>query len=109
MTASAHQLRLLPHPEEDTFSRSQRLMSEARSAANDHVAELTAALARVADLANDVGRGGDVYPVGVRDLAAKIGVDAAWCGQTMRTIMHNLSRWPVHPEAEQEGLASAAC
>ena len=95
-----HQLRLLPHPEEEPFTRSQRLMAEARAAADDHMAQLSAALARVAELAHDVGRGGEAYPAGVRDLAAKISGDAAWCGQTMQTIMHNLGRSPSRPEAE---------
>ena len=86
------QLRLTPPAIEGSHDRSQRLMSEARQAADAQVIDLRHALQRVAELAADVGQGGDVYPVGVRDLAAKIANDAAWCGQTMQSIMRKVGR-----------------
>lgn len=45
-----------------------RLMTEARCAARDHVGELDEALNRVALLAHDVAEGGAAYPVGVRSI-----------------------------------------
>ena len=92
------QLRLMPPPVEGPHDRAQRLMAEARLAADDQVADLQRTLFRVAELAADVGQGGDVYPVGVRDLAAKISDDAAWCGQTMQSIMRNVGRATVQPD-----------
>lgn len=89
------QLRLLPPPVEGPHGRSQRLMTEARLAAEEQIVELQQALFRVAELAGDVGQGGDVYPVGVRDLSAKIADDAAWCGQTMQAIMRSLGRTTI--------------
>ena len=98
----AAQLRLLPHHVESAHRRSQRLMAEARQAADDQIADLRRVLGLLAELANDVGQGGDVYPVGVRDLAAKIAGDAAWCGLTIQVIMRHTGRAPAQ---EQDGAA----
>ena len=86
------QLRLLPPPVESAHRKSQRLLAEAKAAADEQVVLLQRALFVVAELAADVGQGGDVYPVGVQDLAVKIAADAAWCGQTMQAIMKNTGR-----------------
>ena len=91
-------MRLLPAPE-SAHGKSQRLWAEARVAADDHVALLQRALTIVADLAGDVGQGGEVYPPGVRELAAKIAGDAAWCAATMHSIMRSVGRTPNTPSS----------
>ena len=88
------QLTVISGSVEGSHRRSQRLMAEARAAADEQVAVLQHTLIAVAQLAIDVGQGGDVYPAGVRDLAAKIAGDAAWCAQTMQSILKNTGRTP---------------
>lgn len=77
-----------PAPEAESLARrAHRLLAEAREAANGQVALLEEALVSVYSLASEVADGGEVYPVGVRDLARKAAEDAAWCAQTMGSIM----------------------
>lgn len=92
---------LIPHPgpTERPHARAQRLLNEARAAADEQVQALEQALVVVAQLAHDVGLGGDVYPPGVRDIAKRISGDAAWCAQTLDSIMtHSWGRKPTVPE-----------
>ena len=100
---TALQLTVVHASHEGAHHRSQRLMTEARAAADEHVGELQRTLVTVGQLAGDVSNGGDVYPSGVRDLAAKIAGDAAWCAHTMQSILKNTGRTPGL--AEPEGLA----
>ena len=79
---------LVPHPAaERPHVKAQRLMAEARAAADEQVRQLEQALLVVAHLSADVGLGGDVYPPGVRDVAKRISGDAGWCAQTLDSIM----------------------
>lgn len=78
-------------PPERPHVRAQRLLAEARAAADEQVQQLEQALVVVAQLSADVGQGGDVYPPGVRDIAKRISGDAAWCAQTLDSIMMHAS------------------
>lgn len=84
------ELKLLPSPRTETpHARALRLMVEAKAAADEQVRALEQALALVAGLSADVAEGGEVYPPGVRDIAKRITGDAAWCAQTLDTIMNH--------------------
>ena len=86
-------------PAERPHVRAQRLLAEARSAADEQVQQLEQALVMVAQLSADVGQGGDVYPPGVRDIAKRSAGDAAWCAQTLDSIMtHAAGRKSPPPE-----------
>ena len=74
---------------ESLSQRAQRLMGEAREAASGQVTLLEEALNSVHLLSSAVAEGGEVYPIGVRDLSRKLSEDAAWCSQTLTTIMKN--------------------
>ena len=86
---------LPPAPSEGAHRRAMRLMAEARRAADEQVLALERALATVAILSGEVSEGGEAYPPGVRDIAKKIAGDAAWCAQTLDSIMsHAAGRRP---------------
>jgi len=74
---------------ESSAARAKRLMTEARTAAAEHVAMLVEALTVVATLAAEVAEGGEAYSVGVRQLSTKSAVDAPWCAHTIATIARN--------------------
>lgn len=85
-------------PQERAHQRAQRLMAEAKTAADEQVLQLERALALVAELSSDVAEGGEVYPVGVRDISKKIAGDAMWCAQTLGSIMNQTTaRRPPAP------------
>ncbi len=55
----------------------RRLQSEAKGLAREHVEMLAHALGEVARLATEIAAGGDVYPVGARELSRRLAEDAA--------------------------------
>lgn len=60
-------------PEAEALStRIQRLQAEARAMAIEHIKALEAAIDEVARLAGEVAKGGEVYPVGARELARQM-------------------------------------
>ncbi len=81
------QLTYMPGAAEPAHARAQRLMVEARQAADEQVVMLERALGLVAELSADVAAGGDVYPPGVREISRKLADDAVWCSQTLGQIM----------------------
>ncbi len=62
---------------ETVAQRVQRLQSEARQLARDHVRSLMQAIDDAAGIAQEVSMGGDAYPAGIRDLAARFVDDSA--------------------------------
>lgn len=72
---------------EPLADRIRRLQAEAQSLARDHVADLEHALARVADLAQEIAAGGDAYPIGARDLCRRLSEDSAWRAATLGVIL----------------------
>lgn len=89
------ELTYLPGPAESAHARVMRLMAEARAAADEQVQSLERALAIVASLSADVSEGGEAYPPGVRDIAKRIAGDAAWCSQTLGSIMSHAGGRPA--------------
>ncbi len=81
-------LTLVPTPQETPALRARRLMAEARAAAQEQVLSLEDALSQVVELAEQIAEGGDLYPVGVRDLCRKLAGDSVWTNQTLQAILH---------------------
>lgn len=66
--------------------RARLLMQEARFAAIEHLETLEAAIKVVRDLSTEVLQSGDLYPVGVRDLAAHLAEDLLWRGKSLEAL-----------------------
>lgn len=66
--------------------RIARLRREERALANEHVDQLTAALAEVERLAGEIAAGGGAYHVGVREIARRLTAEAGAHGQTIEAI-----------------------
>ncbi|HEX7758528.1 MAG TPA: hypothetical protein VF459_03445 [Caulobacteraceae bacterium] len=54
-----------------------QLQAEARGLAREHIASLEAALHQTEALAEEIARGGDAYPPGIRDIARRLSQDSA--------------------------------
>jgi len=66
--------------------RARLLMREARAAALEQLEALDAAISVVRQLSLDVAQGGDIYGVGVRDLAARLAEDLLWRGKSLEGL-----------------------
>lgn len=67
--------------------RVRRLQAEARALALEQVEALDAALTAAAVIARDIADGGDAYPVGARDMAARLADDLpARAGSLMAVV-----------------------
>lgn len=84
---SLPQLSLVPAAAETPAVRASRLMAEAREAASEQVHILEQALFSVADIAQQIADGGEVYPVGVRELCRRLAEDAAAKSQSMEAML----------------------
>jgi hypothetical protein len=99
---SGSQFQVLSAPTESCAQRARRLQAEARAAAVEHIEMLEKTLAQVAQLAAEIGVGGDAYPPGARDLAARLTGDAAWCAQTFDAILRHLGERRFMGESARE-------
>ena len=66
--------------------RARLLMHEARAAAVEQLEALDAAILVARELSLDVLRGGDIYGVGIRDLAARLAEDLLWRGKSLESL-----------------------
>ena len=85
---SLPQLSVVPAATENPGARASRLLAEARQAADEQVHILETALSTVAEMAVQIADGGEVYPVGVRDLCRRMAEDAAAKSQTLEAMLH---------------------
>jgi hypothetical protein len=71
---SASHLVVFPSPGEpdSPVDRIKRLQHEARSLAREHIEMLAAALSEVARLSAEIAEGGELYPVGAREMARRL-------------------------------------
>ena len=69
--------------------RAQRLMAEAREAADEQVQMLEASLQAVVELAAEIAVGGDAYPAGVREMARRLVEEVQGRVQTLEAILHH--------------------
>ena len=67
-------------------ARIQQLQAEARGLARAHIDALTASLAEAGRIADEIARGGEAYPPGVRDLARRLCEDNFARAQTLEAI-----------------------
>jgi hypothetical protein len=65
----------------------KRLQAEARNLAHGQVEALAAALADVGRLAGEIAEGGELYPVGARELSRRISEEAAKQSLTLSAII----------------------
>ncbi|THD62567.1 hypothetical protein [Phenylobacterium sp.] len=66
--------------------RARQLMAEARSAAFDNLTELVAALETARTLSDSVAAGGELYGVGLRDLASRLSEDLLGRGRSLQAL-----------------------
>jgi hypothetical protein len=71
----------------DLAERVRALQAEARRLAGQHVEALAASLVETQRLAAEIAAGGEAYPPGVRDLAARLCEESAAKAQTLAAIM----------------------
>ncbi len=64
-----------------------QLQAEARALAREHVEILRANLLQTREVADQIAHGGDAYPPGVRELAARLIDDAGARAATLQAIM----------------------
>lgn len=67
-------------------ARIRDLQAEATSLAREHIDALAASLLAASRIADDIARGGDAYPPGVRDLARRLSEDNAARALTLEAI-----------------------
>jgi hypothetical protein len=86
-------LTVVPAQVEETSSRTEsvaervrRLQEEARMLAREQVEALERAIENLAMMADEIAKGGDAYPVGVRELSARMAEDLPAKAQSIRMI-----------------------
>src|SRR5579862_9082638 len=66
--------------------RARQLLQEARSAALEHLQLLQQSIAETRALAETIARNGDLYGVGVEDLARRLAADLEWRSKTLEAL-----------------------
>ena len=86
---SASHLVVVPSPNEPESAgqKIKRLQAEAKNLAREHVEHLSVALAEVSRLAEEITEGGDLYPIGAREVARRLVEDAAKQSLTLSAIL----------------------
>jgi hypothetical protein len=75
---SASHLVVLPSTDrESPAARIRRLQDEARELAQEQMDLLNTALAEVGRLSSEIAEGGELYPIGARELARRLAEDSA--------------------------------
>jgi molybdate-binding protein len=74
--------------------RIRRLQLEAKVLAREQIEGLERSMLALADQARELSEGGDAYPVGIRDLAARMAEELDAKAQTMKAVM---DRVPLPP------------
>jgi hypothetical protein len=77
---------------ETVAQRVQRLQQEAHMLALEEVQSLTAQLQSAITKAQEIAKGGDAYPAGVRDIAERIAEDLDGRAQTLRALVERTWR-----------------
>ena len=67
--------------------RIRRLQLEAKGLAREHIEMLATALAEVVRLAGEIAEGGDLYPVGARELSRRLTEEAGNSALTLTAII----------------------
>ncbi|HEY2356686.1 MAG TPA: hypothetical protein VGH86_04495 [Phenylobacterium sp.] len=72
---------------ESPADRIRRLQHEAKTLAREHIEMLAAALAEVSRLSSEVAEGGEIYPVGARELSRRLTDEANHNALTLTAII----------------------
>jgi len=72
---------------ESPADRIRRLQYEAKTLAREHIEMLAAALAEVSRLSSEVAEGGEIYPVGARELSRRLTEEANHNALTLTAII----------------------
>jgi hypothetical protein len=80
------QLALVHSTPDSPGARLSRLMVEAHQAAHEQVKTLEDALLTIAYISAEIADGGEVYPVGVREICRRLAEDSVWRAQTIESI-----------------------
>jgi hypothetical protein len=72
---------------ESPGDRVRRLQSEARGLAREHVEMLAQALTEVSRLSEEIAGGGEVYPVGARELSRRLAEEAGKHAHALTAII----------------------
>lgn len=70
--------------------RANRLLAEARVAASEQVAQLERSMNLAATLSAEIASGGDIYPVGVRELCRRMTEETEARGRTLHALSARL-------------------
>ena len=86
---SASHLVVFPSPAEpdSPADRIRRLQNEARTLAREHIELLVGALAEVTRLSGEIADGGELYPVGARELSRRLTEEANMSALTLTAIL----------------------
>lgn len=86
---SASRLVVFPSPEEpeSPADHIRRLQAEARGLVREQIEMLAAALNEVSRLAAEIADGGDVYPVGARELSRRLTEESSKQALTLTAIV----------------------
>jgi hypothetical protein len=86
---SASHLVVFPSPAEpdSPADRIRRLQNEARTLAREHIELLVSALAEVTRLSGEIADGGELYPVGARELSRRLAEDSGHHVLTLTAIV----------------------
>lgn len=76
-----------PAKPESTAARVKRLQEEARALAREHVESLLTALRDMRALTDDIGAGGDAYPVGARELSKRLAEELDQRAQMIQAVL----------------------
>jgi hypothetical protein len=85
------QLALVHSKPDSPGARLTRLMKEAQEAAGEQVKALEEALLTIAFLSAEIAEGGEVYPVGVREICRRLAEESVWTVQTLESIQRQSS------------------
>jgi hypothetical protein len=86
---SASHLVVFPNPgePESPGDRMRRLQQETKSLAREHIELLAARLTEVSRLSGEIAEGGEIYPVGVRELSRRLTDEANMTALTLTAII----------------------
>ena len=84
---SLPQLSLVTPTAETPAMRASRLLTEAREAAAEQIHVLEQALLNVAEIAQQIAGGGEIYPVGVREICRRLAEDSAAKSQSVESML----------------------
>ena len=104
-TAKASSARVEPElslvPATPAGERARQLLQEARAASLEHLQALKQSIGETRGLSDAVVRGGDLYTVGLQDLARRLAEDLLWRSNTLEALIERqreaagLHRFPV--------------